>query len=359
MNHPPEIYYGLHMVPGVAEYRDAGKDSYRIYIDENTCKSMDPGFSAKPVYVDHVDKVDLDKADGWVIESFYNQVDGKHWAKFVAVSDKAKEAIRMGYKLSNAYIPKDFGGGGLNHGVEYQKEITNAEYEHLAIVQVPRYEESVILTAEQFKQYCEKKEMDLAKVANSVENEQGENTVNFFKKTKVENSLELEKTIVELPKSKVEVSVSALINEMDEYRLKMKEPNVAEDGFVVNMGDDKQMSVKELKDCYNEFMGMKKMNEEKMAMEEEEKKKNETSAEEEKKAPMEEKKKEMKGKDGSEDEKDKAKNEEEEMMKMKKANELKFYNELANADKSPIREERTPDLSGDRIARGKSRYGSN
>ena len=53
----PEIYYGLHMVEGTAEYSEAGKEPYRIYIGETTIKNMNPTFQGKPVYVDHVDEV--------------------------------------------------------------------------------------------------------------------------------------------------------------------------------------------------------------------------------------------------------------------------------------------------------------
>src|SRR4051812_29447530 len=98
----PQVFYGLHMVPGVAEYNDPEREPYRILIGETTIKNMDPTFQGKPVYVDHVEEVNLEnlqqEADGYVLESFYNKLDGKHWVKFIVVSDRGKEAIQKGWK---------------------------------------------------------------------------------------------------------------------------------------------------------------------------------------------------------------------------------------------------------------------
>ena len=38
----PEIFYGLHFSPGIAEYREGDQPAYRILINENTAKQMDP-----------------------------------------------------------------------------------------------------------------------------------------------------------------------------------------------------------------------------------------------------------------------------------------------------------------------------
>src|SRR5689334_328672 len=92
----PKIYYGLHFLPGTAEYREPAKEPYRIFIGEEAIKNMNASFAGRPVYVHHVDEVNLDKiqeADGYVVESFYNKNDGKTWAKFIVVSDRAHEAI--------------------------------------------------------------------------------------------------------------------------------------------------------------------------------------------------------------------------------------------------------------------------
>ena len=82
----PATFYGLHMVPGVAEYSEPTVkkgEPYRLLIGPDTAKNMDPSYSGKPLYVHHVDQVNLDKlqeeAAGYVSESFYNPMDGMHW----------------------------------------------------------------------------------------------------------------------------------------------------------------------------------------------------------------------------------------------------------------------------------------
>jgi len=381
-----EVLYGLHAVPGCAEYRPPGAEPYRVFLSEKTIKSMDSSFSGKPLYVGHVDDVNLNEADGWVIESFFLPCDGKTWCKFMAVSDRAKEAIRNGRKLSNAYIPKSFGGAGTWNGIDYQKEILSAEYEHLALVPDPRYAESVILTPAQFKDYVSKKELELSKVANSaneIPEDKGENMA-FWKKTKVENSIDLESTMVDLPKSKTQADLKTIINEVDDYRLEMKLPKMANDEDEVEVGEGeakKKMKVGEMKNAYCQMMSDKmeaeKKNdaasEEKMSPEEEKKKEMKANADaekEERMAPELEKQAEMKGGDGVSG-KDKAKNaedaqklEKEEAEKSKLKNEKeekarKLFNELNNAHLVPLNEEKTPDLSFDRMARGLNRYGSN
>jgi hypothetical protein len=245
----PEVYYGLHMVEGVAEYAEAGKEPYRILVGEEVIKNMNPTFQGKPVYVDHVDGVDLEniqnEADGYVFESFYNKSDGKNWVKFIVVSDRGKEAIKMGWKLSNAYVPLSFCGGGQWHGVEYTKEVTGGEYEHLAIVRNPRYQESMILTPEQFKVHNGEKDIEIARLANSADKQTKEKEtmkIKAYKVTKVENSLDLEGQSITLPKSKKEFLVTDIIEQFDAIQ---NMHGYANGDHLVKVGEE-EMSVNDL-----------------------------------------------------------------------------------------------------------------
>lgn len=246
----PVVYFGLHMVEGTAEYSDAGAKPYRIYLNGDTIKNMNPSFQGKPVYVDHVDEVDetdLEKdqeLDGVVVRSFFNKADGKNWTEFVVFTDRAKAAILSGWKLSNAYHPTSQTKGGENHGVSYVKEITGAEYEHLAIVQNPRYEESIILTPEQFKVYNGEKEIELTRLANSKEpKEKSKMAFNLFKRTKVQNStLDIDGIMVELPKSKKEMLLTDVITKYDAVQ---NMNGYANGDHMVKVGED-EMSVNDL-----------------------------------------------------------------------------------------------------------------
>lgn len=339
----PVVYFGLHMVEGVAEYKTPDAEPYRILVNESTIKEMDKTFQGCPVYVQHVDNVNLDnlqaEADGYVVRSFFNKADGKHWAEFIVVSDKGHEAITKGWRLSNAYVPKGgWGAGGNWHGVEYSKEVMAGEYEHLAIVENPRYDESVVLTPEQFKQYNSDKEQTLERIANS----KGEKSVkfNFFKREKVENSADIETMSVRL-KNGSELTISELVEKVENMS------GYASGEHMVKVNDNEEMSVSDLSNKYNEMCKKNADEEEakkKNAEDEELKKKNSEMTDEEKKKNEEEEKK---------------KNEDAAAAEEAKKNSLDHFEALKNADLSVIKNDVIVELTEDKIARGKSRYGSN
>lgn len=248
----PKVYYGMHMEPGVAEYAEPDTEPYRILICENALKNMDATYAGKPVYVEHVEEVDLEniqsEADGYVMESFFNTRDGKHWVKFIVVSDEGHEAVRRGWQLSNSYVPQSFTKGGEWHGVHFAKEITGGEYEHLAIVPNPRYEASIIMTPEEFKQYNNDKDVELKRLTNAKkEKEIGKMglKLNFLKRTKVDNSAELSEMSVVLPKSGKEITIEKLVTEADERAVK-KSNSLADPSDKVKMHDGNMCNVGEL-----------------------------------------------------------------------------------------------------------------
>ena len=246
-NAEPKIFYGLHFQSGVAEYKDLDGQPM-IYINPDTAKGMDRSFQGRPVFVEHADEVDfhdVQSADGVVVRSFYNKADGNHWAEFLVYTDEGLSKIGEGWKLSNAYEVTEERGSGNWHGVDYDREVANAEYEHLAIVPNPRYADSIILSAEEFKQYNLDKEAELLRLANS----KGDKVMNFtlFKKEKVKNSKELADMSVTLPKSKVEKTITQLVNEADE---KEESKGIANMSDEVEVDKDKKMSVENLLDFY-------------------------------------------------------------------------------------------------------------
>lgn len=353
----------MHFVPGVAEYAEPNKEPFRIFVNEDTIRKMNPSFAGRPIFVEHVDEVDPNlnnlrgEADGWVVESFYNAADGKTWAKFIVVSDAALSAIRQGFKLSNAYIPQSYGEGGLWNGVSYAKEITAGEFEHLAIVKHPRYEESVIMTPEDFKLYNDEKSVELKKLSNS---KKGETNMGFLfsKRQKVENSLDLENMEVELPKSKKTLAVAKILNEYDTI---LNMHGYANGDHLVKVGE-KEMSVNDLvkehmKAC-NDMAEMKKNAETEFGGEPGKGADDSDPAAENSEASEDHDLKEVGDRGG-----DKHLNEEDEEEKkkkepMKNAKEKAAKLKLANS-KAFVAESVTIETSMDQVARGKARYGSN
>lgn len=261
-----KVFYGLHFYPGVARYEEPDQEPFQIFLNENTIREMSPTMVGKPVYVQHVDEVpdSLDElkseADGWVIDSFFNQADGKTWCKFIVVSKDGLNAIARKFKLSNSYRPLKFGKGGLWNGLNYDKEVLAGEFDHLALVDDPRYSESVILTPEEFKTYNEEQVQQLKKLSNS--KSRGKAMLSFFKRQKVDNSADFEDMIVELPKTKKAVPLMKIINEYDKIQ---NLAGFADSDHMVKLHDGSECSVGELvkkhKKAMNDIEDLKKAHE--------------------------------------------------------------------------------------------------
>ena len=173
-NQMPSRYYARHIKEGLVHYLENGKDT--LYLVKNDAlKKMNKSFEGKPIYVRHVDSVDMERlretADGYVVKSFYNEFDGAWWAEIMVVSDAGHAAVKKGWAVSNCYSPTEYGDGGVYHDITYQKEVRNGAYEHLAIVPNPRYEEAVIMTPDDFQKYNEGKQQEINKLKNSKESE--------------------------------------------------------------------------------------------------------------------------------------------------------------------------------------------
>lgn len=339
----PKRFYGLHFAEGCAQYREDDSNTLTIFVGEKTMRDMDKTFEGKPVFVFHKENVSpesVPNADGYVVKSFYNPADGKHWCEFIVVSDNGHDAIRQGYRLSNAYKIVSSGAGGRWHGIDYSQEVLSGEYDHLALVNDPRYAESIILTPDEFKDYNEKKESNLKTLSNSI-NKGAKTMLNLFKREKVETpDLDLEGMSVVLPKSKKEIGFVKLINQADEKAMNEGKPEYAVEHMLVKTNDG-EMTVEELLNKYNESCEMvKKLNEKKEDEEEDEKKLNKEEEEKEDKKENEEEKEEEK--------------EEEEKLE----NNDDHFDVLKNAEDESHLPVVSYDLSFDQVARGKSRYGS-
>lgn len=388
----PRIYYAKHITAGVAQYYEAtGPEMILVQLD--TLKKMNPSYKGKPVYVQHVNEVNLEKlqeeAAGYVVESIYNPLDGAMWAKMVIVSDEGHQVIAQDWKVSNSYIITSIDKTkGTWHNVDYDAEVMAGEYNHLALVPNPRYEEAVILTEEAYKQYNAKKEEEL----KNLQNAKGEKPMfNLFKKSKVENTdkLDLKNTYVAV--NGKDVSLEEMIKNVVDFE-KKEEPKKNEEVSLdldkkVKVGDN-EMSIKEL---VNKFQDMLVKHSVKEVIEEV--KKDEVKPEE-KKEIVEEKKaddsevKEIKEEKKSDDDDkkeieekkeasmcdDKKNDEEKEKLEKKNAEEqaeilrkeeeakkiaLENMKKLEDAEKiANSKEQKEPEISSDRVERGKRLYGS-
>ena len=363
----PQILYCRHIAQGVCGYNDE-----TIFIGEDTLKKMDSTFAGKPLYVEH-QQVDLEKlqeqADGYVVESFYLPEDASHWAKIIVVSDKGHEAVSKGWAVSNAYVPDAFGANGEWHNIPYQREITEGHYTHLAIVSNPRYEEAVIMTPEEFKQYKAAKKEQLNQLQNSKKEEGVKQTMSMFKlfkKEEMKHSEDISKAVVELSNGKT-VSIQEMINACEEdikakeaaKAKKNAEEELLEKVVKVN-GEDVKVSelIKAYESAKKNAEEDEKKDEDEEDKDEKKSKKNEDKDEEKKskknKCNEEDADKENEDEDEKEDEDDK----EEKKSKKNSKDFLKALKEAEEIDNSKENNVVVADTMDVKLARGFERYGS-
>lgn len=119
-------------------------------LTKETINKFVNSFIGCPVRIDHKDITDENAKDervGVVSDIWFNDGDGWFWCKGVIFDDKAIDLIKNGYNVSCQYEITEYSDNienKLHNGIPYDKEILNGKFEHLAIVDNPRYEGALI-----------------------------------------------------------------------------------------------------------------------------------------------------------------------------------------------------------------------
>ena len=345
----PKHYYMKHMQPGICGY-----GTERVLVDTDAVKKM-LGNNAvgKPCYVLH-QKVELDKlqekADGYITESFYNELDGWGWFKVLIVNDAAHAAIAKGWKCSNAYMPTQWGSGATKNNVPFDREIMDGEFTHIAIVPDPRYEEADIKTPDQFKMYQAALKQQLEELQNSkTQTSGGQKMFKLFKTKREEVQTIDAETHIELENGK-SVTIGEMINAVKNNEAAEADEKINGDSMVECEGE--KMPLKELVNRYNNAMKKNAAPAESAANKKEEKAEEEGEAgDREKKNAEDEAAKKKKEKEDAEAEE--KKNREDEEKRNANFTELQNAHNRATAVAPVIVE-----TGMDKLARGKSAYGS-
>lgn len=100
-----------------------------------------------PVIINHKDDLTASDRVGTIQKIWFSSDDGWFWCSGVITDDKAIKLIENGYNISCQYRITDYtdnNEGKLHNANPYDKEILNGVFEHLAIVENPRYEDAFI-----------------------------------------------------------------------------------------------------------------------------------------------------------------------------------------------------------------------
>lgn len=128
------------MRAGLCEYSEE-----RVLVKNETLAQMAKTSFGIPLIIDHVEQEELEKnleqyICGRVADMHYDTAQDLWLAHCVADTEEAVALFDKGYGVSTSYqVDKKADGGTLN-GVEYNSEIIEGTYLHLAIVENPRYE---------------------------------------------------------------------------------------------------------------------------------------------------------------------------------------------------------------------------
>lgn len=143
----PQLFSCKFLTAGLVSYEDSGAGI--ALLKKETIDNMLPSFLGKPVIVDHQDVTPenfKNVAKGYVTRAWFCPEDGWFYADFLVDDDDAIKCIEEdGYSVSCAYNVLDAVEGSTYQDIEYDGEITEGSFTHLALVKSPRYEESKII----------------------------------------------------------------------------------------------------------------------------------------------------------------------------------------------------------------------
>ncbi len=152
----PKRYRIFHVAPGLVQYTSDGQE-HLVLLKRETLDAMNQSFVEKPVFNENhmmVDAADAfvlksgnreDLAVGIVHDAGCEEWSGRYWVDASIWDDETQDNIDEGYGVSNAYIVKKSGPGGIHNSITYDEEVLEAQYHHLAIVSNPRYSDTQII----------------------------------------------------------------------------------------------------------------------------------------------------------------------------------------------------------------------
>ena len=128
--------------PGIVSYRDVG-GKVELLRKETLDRCM-ASVVGNPLTIGHVHVTADNRTEvenGIVSEWKYNSEDAWYYVSGTADTEEAKEKMRANGKPSCGYRVLAVGPGGVYHGIRYDQEILDIQFNHLAIVERPRYED--------------------------------------------------------------------------------------------------------------------------------------------------------------------------------------------------------------------------
>jgi len=135
--------------PFKARFLQAGLVKYDFgvcLLKKETIDKFIDTFIECPVIINHQDKIADENKKGEIKDIWFSDADGWFWCSGF-VDEDAAELVEQGYNVSCQYKITEYANNTenrLHNGNPYDKEILNGVFEHLAIIENPRYEDAYI-----------------------------------------------------------------------------------------------------------------------------------------------------------------------------------------------------------------------
>lgn len=132
------------LTAGLVDYSDV--DDGKYLLRKEAIERMLPTLEGRPLVIGHqtidVDSMD-DVAVGYVTKGYWNPETGSFDCDVLV---KDPDILNPEHNaVSCAYVATEFGKGGRYSGIDYDAEILNGNFTHIALVENPRYNDAKIL----------------------------------------------------------------------------------------------------------------------------------------------------------------------------------------------------------------------
>lgn len=150
----PKRYRAEFITPGIMSYEDV--DQGKVLVLDSALDKMLDSFIGKPVVnflhqdltpeeAYKINDSDLESMADGVVFDVGKMENGWSYADFMAWDEETQNNIdKKGFSISCAYMPTKVGPTGKYHGIDYDEEVLDGYYTHMAIVDNPRYERSKV-----------------------------------------------------------------------------------------------------------------------------------------------------------------------------------------------------------------------
>jgi hypothetical protein len=275
----PKRYRTEFIEPGVVSYEDVGEG--KVFVSREALDRFKATFIGKPVVnVVHKDltfeqafklsdKERESMADGIVFDCGWLDNGWCYADMIIWDLETQKNIDEKKFSTSCAYLPTEQGIGGKWHNIDYDTEVLNGDYTHMAIVKKPRYERAKTYELpNEYRNSLSDEMIDiLKKENNNMAGEKGKKVLFFFTPKKnegvepekkpdevKEEKINADESMVDIDGKQIPLSEIIATYQAEQAEIAKKE-ELAKNALMpedeVDIGDGKKVLVSELMAAYN------------------------------------------------------------------------------------------------------------